>query len=66
MATIVLFGLLVIGVPIAVALGLSTTITMLLFTDQPTLIIAQKMFTSLDKFALMAIPLFVLAGNFLS
>ncbi|MEJ2201756.1 MAG: TRAP transporter large permease subunit [Desulfuromonadaceae bacterium] len=61
-----LFGLLLIGVPIAVALGLSTTITMLVFTDQPTLVIAQKMFTSLDKFALMAIPLFVLAGNFLS
>lgn len=61
-----LFGLMFIGVPIAVALGLSTTAVMLLFTDQPTLIIAQKMFTSLDKFALMAIPLFVLAGNFLS
>ena len=70
MATLTLFGLLflllLIGVPIAVALGLSTTITLLAFTDQPTLIIAQKMFTSLDKFALMAIPLFVLAGNFLS
>ncbi len=61
-----LFGLLLIGVPIAVALGLSTTIILLLFTDQPTLVIAQQMFTSLDKFALMAIPLFVLAGNFLS
>jgi C4-dicarboxylate transporter DctM subunit len=61
-----LFGLLFMGVPIAVALGMSTTITLLAFTDQPTLIIAQKMFTSLDKFALMAIPLFVLAGNFLS
>jgi len=70
MATLTLFGLLivllVIGVPISVALGLSTTAALLLFTDQPTLIIAQKMFTSLDKFALMAIPLFVLAGNFLS
>jgi C4-dicarboxylate transporter DctM subunit len=61
-----LFGLLLIGVPIAVALGLSTTAIILLFTDQPTLVIAQQMFTSLDKFALMAIPLFVLAGNFLS
>jgi len=61
-----LFGLLLIGVPIAVALGLSSTIVMLLFTDQPTLVIASQMFTSLDKFALMAIPLFVLAGNFLS
>jgi len=61
-----LFGLLLIGVPIAVALGLSTTAILLLFTDQPTLVIAQQMFTSLDKFVLMAIPLFVLAGNFLS
>ncbi|MCD6525599.1 MAG: TRAP transporter large permease subunit [Desulfuromonas sp.] len=61
-----LFSLLLMGVPIAVALGLSTTIVILLFTDQPTLIIAQQMFTSLDKFALMAIPLFILAGNFLS
>ena len=61
-----LFSLLLIGVPIAVALGLSSTIVMLLFTDQPTLVIASQMFTSLDKFALMAIPLFVLAGNFLS
>ena len=63
---IFLFGLLLVGVPIAVALGLSTTAVILLFTDQPTLVIAQQMFTSLDKFALMAIPLFVLAGNFLS
>ena len=70
MATLILFGLLFLlmlfGVPIAVGLGLSTTVCLLVFTDQPTLIIAQKMFTSLDKFALMAIPLFVLAGNFLS
>ncbi|MFH2122720.1 MAG: TRAP transporter large permease subunit [Pseudomonadota bacterium] len=70
MATLTLFGLLalllLIGVPISVALGLSTTTALLLFTDQPTLVIAQKMFTSLDKFALMAIPLFILAGNFLS
>jgi C4-dicarboxylate transporter, DctM subunit len=61
-----LFALLFMGVPIAVALGLSTTAIILLFTDQPTLVIAQQMFTSLDKFALMAIPLFILAGNFLS
>lgn len=61
-----LFSLLLIGVPIAVALGLSSTVVMLLFTDQPTLVIASQMFTALDKFALMAIPLFVLAGNFLS
>ncbi|WP_027370453.1 TRAP transporter large permease [Desulfovermiculus halophilus] len=70
MTAITLFGLLflllVAGVPIAVALGLSTSVAILLFTHEPTLLIAQKLFISLDKFALMAIPLFVLMGNFLS
>ncbi len=70
MATIVLFGLLFlllfIGVPIAISLGLASTIVILFFTQMPTLVIPQKMFTSIDKFALMAIPLFILAGNFLS
>ncbi|MBZ4642394.1 MAG: C4-dicarboxylate transporter, large subunit [Deferribacteraceae bacterium] len=70
MITAILFSLLFIslllGIPIAVALGLATSFTMLVFTDIPALVIAQKMFTSIDKFALMAIPLFVLAGNFLS
>ncbi|MBZ4672586.1 TRAP transporter large permease subunit [Deferribacterales bacterium Es71-Z0220] len=63
---ILLFISLLLGIPIAVSLGLATSITMLAFTDIPALVIAQKMFTSIDKFALMAIPLFVLAGNFLS
>ncbi|UOD34428.1 TRAP transporter large permease subunit [Deferribacteraceae bacterium V6Fe1] len=63
---ILLFVSLLLGIPIAVSLGLATSITMLAFTDIPALVIAQKMFTSIDKFALMAIPLFVLAGNFLS
>jgi C4-dicarboxylate transporter DctM subunit len=70
MTAITLFGLLflllIAGVPIAVALGLSTSVAILLFTHEPTLLIAQKLFISLDKFALMAIPLFVLMGNFLS
>jgi len=63
---IILLVSLLLGIPIAVSLGLATSITMLAFSDIPSLVIAQKMFTSIDKFALMAIPLFVLAGNFLS
>jgi len=70
MATIVLFGLLFlflfIGVPIAISLGLASTIVILFFTQMPSIVIPQKMFTSIDKFALMAIPLFILAGNLLS
>ena len=70
MIALTLFGtlliMLVAGIPIAVALGLSTILSLLLFTNEPTLLIAQKLFVSLDKYALMAIPLFVLMGNFLS
>ncbi len=62
----VLFTLIAIDVPIAVALGMAATITIFTFTDLPSLVVAQKLFTSIDKFALMAIPFFVLAGSFLS
>ena len=61
-----LFFLIAIDVPIAVALG-STAIVMIYYVaGLPVLSIAQKLFTALDKFALMAIPFFVLAGAFLS
>ena len=65
----VLFGsfalLLLIGVPVAVALGASTMIA--IFTlDIPLAVIAQRIFTGLDSAAIMAIPFFVLAGNLMS
>ncbi len=70
MVALTLFGLLflflLMGIPIAVALGLSTIISLLTFTYDPPMLVAQKLFGSLDKYALMAIPLFVLMGNFLS
>jgi C4-dicarboxylate transporter DctM subunit len=61
-----LFAMLLAGIPIAVSLGLSTTACILAFTTDTPMMIAQKLFVSLNKFALMAIPLFVLMGNFLS
>lgn len=70
MEAITLFGLLflflIIGIPIAVSLGMSTLICILLFTYDPPMLVAQRLFGSIDKYALMAIPLFVLMGNFLS
>ena len=61
-----LFGLMLIGVPVAVSLGASTVITMLLFTDLDVATIPQLIFDGINKFALMAIPMFILAGNLLS
>ena len=60
----VLFLLLLIGVPIAVSLGLSVITVffagnhIMLFPSLP-----QRMFTSVDSFPFMAIPFFILAGN---
>jgi len=70
MTVAVLFGalflLMLIGVPIAVALGASTSLALVFFTDFEPMAIAQRMFDALDAYSLMAIPMFVLAGNFLS
>ena len=54
--------LLVIRVPIAAALGLSTALAILV-ADLPFGLIVQRMVVSNDSFPLMAIPFFVLAGN---
>lgn len=53
---------LLIGVPIAISLGVSALVAIYFGTTLPLDIIAQKAFTSLDNFSLLAIPFFMLAG----
>lgn len=55
-------GLIAVAVPIAFALGLSTLLVFVL-TDQPLQLFTQRLWTGLDKFTLVAIPLFILAGE---
>ncbi|MGK7377371.1 TRAP transporter large permease [Planococcus sp. 1R117A] len=57
-----LFICLLIGVPIAFALGVSALTAIYFGTTLPLSIITQKAFTSLDSFPLLAIPFFMLAG----
>jgi C4-dicarboxylate transporter DctM subunit len=57
---------LLIGVPIAFCLGLSSLAIVLLEGRYPIIIVAQKMFNGMDMFALMAIPLFILAGDLMN
>jgi len=71
MIVAVLFGvfflLLFLSVPVGVALGASTFITSYFFEGPESLIdLASAVFSKLDKYALMAIPMFILAGNLLS
>lgn len=60
--------LLAIGVPIAFAIGLSTAATMLVSVETlPALTtVSQRMATGLDSFTLLAIPLFILAGQLMN
>jgi tripartite ATP-independent transporter DctM subunit len=60
--------LLLLGVPIAVCIGISTLGTMLVTIDfLPALTtVSQRMGTALDSFVLLAIPLFILSGHFMN
>ena len=54
------------GVPIAIAIGLASIAGIHFGSNLPLLLVAQRMFVGLDSFPLMAIPLFILAGNLMS
>lgn len=57
--------LLVVGFPVAFALGLASFVY-ILFSDLPFIVIPQKMYAGLDVFVLLSIPGFVLAGNLMN
>jgi tripartite ATP-independent transporter DctM subunit len=57
-----LFALLVIGVPVAFALGISSLITFFIL-DIPLVVAFQRMAAGMNVFSLMAIPFFVFAGD---
>jgi C4-dicarboxylate transporter DctM subunit len=70
MSSIFIFGLLVAfmltGMPISIALGLTVLSFIFTMTEIPTESVALKLFTGIDNFEIMAIPFFILAGNFLT
>src|SRR5258707_1060704 len=70
MTASIIFGLLVVlmltGMPISIALGLTVLTFLFFFTSVPIESVALKLFTGIEKFEIMAIPFFILAGNFLT
>ena len=70
MSIAVLFGLfaflLLIGTPIAVALGASTFLTLVTFTHISPIEVSSMIFEKVESYSLMAIPMFILAGSLLS
>ncbi|AZQ66919.1 TRAP transporter large permease [Silicimonas algicola] len=60
-------GLLLIGTPIAVALGLSSIIFLLAFSDTSLASVAQSLYQAMEgHYTLLAIPFFILASSFMS
>lgn len=57
--------LLLIGVPISIAIGASAVLGCLIL-EYPMMVIGQKMVTGIDSYLLIAIPLFILAGNLMN
>ena len=60
---ILLFVFLFSGAPVYIAMSLASVISLGAFTSIPMEVVAQRMFSGIDKFSLMAVPFFILAAN---
>jgi C4-dicarboxylate transporter DctM subunit len=63
---VLLFALMLTGMPVSISLGLTVLTFLFTMTDVPIESVAMKLFTGIEKFEIMAIPFFILAGNFLT
>ncbi len=70
MSALIIFALLITlmltGMPISISLGLTVLTFLFTMTTVPIESVALKLFTGIEKFEIMAIPFFILAGNFLT
>ncbi|MDT9000830.1 TRAP transporter large permease subunit [Paucibacter sp. APW11] len=63
---VLLIVLMLTGMPISISLGLTVLTFLFTMTEVPVQSVALKLFTGIEKFEIMAIPFFILAGNFLT
>src|SRR5467141_1258908 len=61
-----LIALMLTGMPVSIALGLTVLTFLYTMTQVPIEAVALKLFTGIENFEIMAIPFFILAGNFLT
>lgn len=57
---------LLLGVPIAISLGLTSLLYIALVTEDPVVVVAQKLFSTMEHTTLLAIPFFILSSHFLT
>ncbi|MFT7775454.1 TRAP transporter large permease [Roseateles sp.] len=61
-----LLALMLTGMPISISLGLTVMAFIVTMTQVPIESVALKLFTGIEKWEIMAVPFFILAGNFLT
>jgi len=70
MIALIIFSILIVlfltGMPISIALGLTVLTFLFTMTHVPIEAVALKLFTGIERFEIMAVPFFILAGNFLT
>ena len=63
---VLLFGLVALGAPVAVALALSSLVYILVEGRVPDVVVMHRMINGVDSFPLLAVPFFILAGNLMN
>ncbi|MDM8544577.1 TRAP transporter large permease [Desulfococcaceae bacterium HSG7] len=63
---LILLGCMASYIPVFMCLFFTSVLSFLLFTDLPLLLLAQTLFRSLDKFALVVVLYFILCGNIMT
>lgn len=63
---LIFFTLLFLGVPMAYAMGLSAVLAVIVASDLPLILLPQRFFSALDSFSLLAVPLYIFAGNLMN
>ena len=63
---VMLGGMLVFGMPVAIALAGSSAIFIIFNGSPPPMVVAHRMINGVDSFPLLAVPFFILAGNLMN
>ena len=63
---VMLFAFMALGMPVAVALGLSSLVTILLFAQDSLASLSLKLYETSEHYTLLAIPFFILGGAFMT
>ncbi len=58
--------LMIVGAPIAVSLGVSSLLYLVIYGVAPDIIAAQRMIAGVESFPLIAVPFFILVGNLMN